>query len=139
MRKYLSLVSILVFTLLFSGYACSQNGPTTASVALSWTQSTSAGVTANCVYRGSVAGTYAKPALFCSTAPITSYVDTSVARGSTWHYSVTAQAGALEGSYSNDVTAAVPLAPAAPTVNNPTYTKLEKSEKPVLTAKVVWR
>jgi hypothetical protein len=101
-----------------SAYSCGQNGPTPPSVTLNWTQSTGPGtITANCVYRGSVVGTYTLPAIFCSTAPVTTYTDLTVTRGTTYHYAVTAKAGATEGGYSNDATAAIPVAPAPPNLN----------------------
>ncbi len=138
-----SLIRTLVATLALTcltAYSCGQNGPTTPSVALTWTQSTSTGVTANCIYRGTVAGTYTLPALYCSTAPITSYTDTTVVRGSAYHYAVTAQVGTEESAYSNDAAAAVP-AINPPTLGTPKETKLtEPGDKGLfLTAKVIYK
>lgn len=93
----------LLIVLALSFAAVAQNGPTQPSVALSWTQSNSSGVTGNCVYRGVLAGTYTLPALFCSTTPITSYTDTTIVRGTTYHFAVTAKIGASESGYSNDI------------------------------------
>lgn len=97
----------LMFTLMYSCHA--QNGPTSPSVQLNWTQSTTPGVTANCVYRGTATKVYTMPALFCSTAPIVSYTDNSVVRGTTYFYAVTAQAGKIESQFSNEATAPVLL------------------------------
>lgn len=122
-----TLKSILVFmvVLFTASFSCAQNGPTPPSVKLSWTQSTAPGVTANCVYRGTTAGVYALPALFCSTLPITTYLDSTVARGTTYHYAVTAQVAAQESNYSNDAIAIVPAAITPPVLNgNPVETKL---------------
>lgn len=106
---------ILTFALLLTAIACpAQNGPTQPSVTLNWTQSTTTGVTKNCVYRGTATGVYAKPALFCSTAPITSYQDQQVTRGTTFFYAVTASVGGTESNFSNEVTATPPV------VNAPT-------------------
>jgi hypothetical protein len=112
------LLSITCFVLFCCAYSCGQNGPTPPSVVLTWTQSTGPGtITANCVYRGATAGNYTLPALFCSTTPITTYTDTTVTRGTTYNYAVTAKVGATEGGYSNNAAAAVPLAPAPPVLN----------------------
>ena len=138
-RKVLLSTAALLF---MGGWACSQNGPTAPSVQLSWTQSASSGVTANCVYRGSAAGVYTLPAMYCSTSPITTWADTSVVRGATYHYAVTAKAGATESAYSNDAVAAVPVAPDAPVINPPAETKLQRpaaTSELRLTAKVVFK
>lgn len=88
--------------------------PTVHQVGLSWTQSTSTGLTGNCVYRGTVSGgPYAQ--LFCSSSPATTYTDTSVVGGQTYYYVVTAVSGSQESGYSNEFKAAIPLSPNAPT------------------------
>lgn len=117
------IISLAVLLLLSLNSTC-QNGPTPPSVQLSWTQSTSSGVTANCVYRGAAAGVYVLPALFCSTAPTVSYTDLTVTRGSTYHYAVTAQIGAQESGYSNDVTAIIPPTIPPPVPKPPVETRL---------------
>lgn len=64
-------------------------GVTSHSVTLNWVQSTSAGVTANKVYRSSISGgNYVL--LFTSTSPIITYQDTSVSANQTWFYVTTA-------------------------------------------------
>lgn len=97
----------LLFTLMYSCHA--QNGPTQPSVQLSWTQSATPGVTANCVYRGTATKVYTMPALFCSTAPVTTFTDNTVVRGTTYFYAVTAQVGKIESQFSNEATAPVLL------------------------------
>lgn len=109
-------LALLSLAQLLIAFSCSgQTGPTAPSVTLTWTQSATAGVTKNCIYRGTVAGVYTTPALFCSAAPITSYEDQLVTRGTSYHYAVTAVTGAIEGPYSTDVAVTVQSAPAAPT------------------------
>lgn len=131
-------LTIAVFLLLTQYVAC-QNGPTAPSVQLAWVQSSSAGVTGNCIYRGLTAGNYALPALFCSVTPITTYVDNTVARGTTYHFAITAQAGGVESGYSNDAVAVIPVAPAPPTNNAPAkITQLDGTPDKVV-AKVIWR
>jgi hypothetical protein len=112
MRRFLLVYSL--FAMLYSCHA--QNGPTQPNVILTWTQSTSSGVTANCVYRCTGAScTPAPPALFCSTAPIVTYTDSTVAASSTDVYAVTAKVGATESAYSGTASVAVPANPNAPT------------------------
>lgn len=139
MKRLLLNTLLFAFTLLTCSFTCTaQNGPTQPTVALTWTQSTSTGVTANCVYRGSAAGTYILPAIFCSTAPITSYIDSTVVASTTYHYAVTAKVGSTESGYSNDVTAAVPASPNAPVLNTPTETGKIESPGQGLVAEVKW-
>ena len=142
MKLSTTILTIATSLTLLSGYSCGQNGPTAPSVQLTWTQSTASGVTANCVYRGSASGTYTLPAIYCSAKPIITYTDTNVARGTTYHYVITAQVGATESAYSNDATAAVPLSPSAPVLGAPVETRLRKpmirEQTPILTAKVIY-
>jgi hypothetical protein len=120
MRKLL----ILPLLLLMSVMGSCQNGPTIHQSVLTWTQSATAGVTKNCIYRGSATGTYSIPALACIPAG-TTYTDLSVTTGTTYHYAVTAQTGSgstlQESPFSNDGTAVIPVGPAAPSnLNVPT-------------------
>jgi fibronectin type 3 domain-containing protein len=88
--------------------------PTVHQASLVWTQSTSSGVTGNCVYRSQVSGgPYTQ--LACSSTPSTSYVDSTVVGGQTYYYVVTALDGTEESAYSNQVQAVVPQSPNAPT------------------------
>jgi hypothetical protein len=116
-------------------YACqSQQGPTPNQAVLTWTQAvptaTSGPVTGNCVYRGTLAGTYILPALGCSSTPITTYTDSTLPAGSTAHYAVTAHFGVLEGPYSNDV-AYTPPALSAPNLG----TVVAEAKTPIPTNK----
>jgi len=128
--------------LLFNVYLHCQNGPSKPSVALSWTQSTTPGVTINNVYRctqsGTTACTPAPPSIFTSTAPITSYTDNSVNASTNYYYAVTATVGSTESAYSNVVEAAIPASPNAPVLNAPTTTAKLNTEE-TLQAKVEWR
>ena len=110
MKKLLCL-PILILLCAFSCHA--QNGPTVPSVVLSWTQSTTTGVTGNCVYRSLGSGTTpAPPAIFCSTTAITTYTDTTVTVGDVYVYAVTALANGAESAYSATFT--TPAIPADP-------------------------
>jgi hypothetical protein len=138
--RVLSCISLLFLTLFTCAYSCGQNGPTQPSVVLTWTQSATSGVTANCVYRSTGSGTTpAPPAIYCSTAAITTYTDTSVAASTNYVYAVTAKVGATEGGYSNTASAAIPAAPAAPS-SLTTSDIVAQNKKPsgTLQAKVAW-
>ncbi len=76
-------------------------------VILSWTQSTTSGITSNNVYRSTVnGGPYTS--IYQSNAPIIAFTDSLVTSGVTYYYVVTAVDGNGESGYSNQVTAAVP-------------------------------
>jgi len=125
MKRALQSFALAVFTVLTMGPACpAQNGPTMPSVVLTWTQSSSTGVTKNCIYRGTVAGTYGT-AISC--IPVgTTYTDSGPVAGTTYFYAVTAQVGSAESAYSLPAQVVVPANPNAPTnLNAPTVTKNE--------------
>jgi hypothetical protein len=115
MKNLLYTLCLVAFVVLLSAWSCGQNGPTPPSVSLSWTQCippTGVAITINNVYRCSGAScTPAPPALYTSTAPITSYNDTAVTRGSSYVYAVTCSTSAAESGYSNTTGAAVPSIP----------------------------
>src|SRR5208337_2609160 len=103
---------LLLALFLFASAAVAQ---TQHAATLSWTQSTTAGVTANNVYRGTVSG---GPYTLLTTTALpaaTTYVDNSVTGGTTYYYVVTALIGASESAFSNQATAAIPATPNAPT------------------------
>lgn len=145
MRKTLQTLQSLmlaVFVMMTTAYSChAQNGPSQPAVTLTWTQSTAAGVTANCIYRCIGAScTPAPTALFCSTAPITTYTDSTVAANSTDGYAVTAKVGTTESGYSNIVVAVVPANPPAPSsLQAPTVTRNETPAGLDLWAQVEWK
>jgi hypothetical protein len=80
------------------------------SVTLSWTASTSAGVTGYYVYRGTTSGQYTKldPTAPVSTTQLT-FTDKSVQSSTTYYYAVTAvDSSSVESTYSNQATATIP-------------------------------
>jgi hypothetical protein len=91
------------------------NSPTTISVSgeshtvlLTWTGSTSTGVTGYYVYRGTQSGQYTKLNA-SSPASGTQFTDTTVAAGTTYNYVVTAvDSSGAESSYSSPATVSVP-------------------------------
>ena len=146
MKRFAQSFVLAVFTMFSLGLTCNaQNGPTQLQVVLNWTQSTTVGVTANCVYRSTGTGSVpAPPAIFCSTAPITTYTDSSVAANTTDVYAVTAKVGQTESGYSNTATAVVPANPNAPSgLQAPTVTENRQNglgmQANTLQAKVEWR
>lgn len=119
--KTLQVLLLSIAVLLCAASGSCQNGPTQHSVALSWTQSMSTGVTSNCVYRSATSGgpygtaiNAAGSGTGCSATPITTFTDLTVSGGKTYYYVVTALAGATESAYSSEGTAAVPASPLSP-------------------------
>jgi fibronectin type 3 domain-containing protein len=82
--------------------ASSPNKPT-GKIILVWTQSTSSGITANKVYRSTVAG--GPYAFLISINPTTSYGNTGLTTGTTYYYRVTAVTSGGESPYSNEASA----------------------------------
>jgi fibronectin type 3 domain-containing protein len=76
---------------------------------LTWVQSTSPNIASNCVYRGTVSGgPYTLITSPCITAT-TSYQDTTVVRGNTYYFVVTAvNTSGVESANSNQATAVIP-------------------------------
>jgi cellulose 1,4-beta-cellobiosidase len=73
------------------------------SVSLSWTQSTTPGVTQNWIYRATIkGGPYSRTAMI---SPATSYVDTGLTSGATYCYVVTAVKSGVESAKSNEACA----------------------------------
>jgi hypothetical protein len=110
--------ALLPVGLLLMAFSCNaQNGPTPPAINLSWVQSIGSTnpIAKNCVYRGTSSLVYTLPALFCSTAPVTSYNDTAVSRGTTYFYALTAiDTKGAESAYS------VELKVTSPIINSPT-------------------
>jgi hypothetical protein len=78
------------------------------TVLLTWTASTSSGVTGYYVYRGTQSGQYTKVDT-TSPASGTQFTDTTVAAGTTYYYVVTAvDSSGTESSYSSSATVSVP-------------------------------
>jgi len=93
----------LALLLFLPGFAAAQH-----SVSLSWTASTSANVAGYRIYRGTTSGgPYSL--LISSLVAGTSYTDTAVQAGRTYHYVATAvDVGNRESAYSNETQAVVP-------------------------------
>jgi hypothetical protein len=108
MRKTLQSCALAVFVIFSTAYSChSQNGPNPPQAIATWIQavptSSSGPVTANSVYRCSPSPcSPAPPAIYTSTAPVTTYTDGTIVAGTSYVYAVTAHFGAVEGPYSNN-------------------------------------
>jgi hypothetical protein len=77
------------------------------SVALTWTASTSSGVTGYQVYRGtSTGGPYS---LLSTAGLVTNYTDYTVVSGSTYYYVLTSVSGSNISPYSNEAKAVIPV------------------------------
>jgi hypothetical protein len=139
MKRILQSFALGIFVMFSASFSCGQNGPSPApTVTLNWTQSTTPGITKNCIYRGTVSGTYSLPGTCIPAA--TTYTDTTAVPGSTYFYAVTAQVGAVESNYSVSAQAIIPASPNAPTgLQAPVVAKNETSDKPAdLQASVQW-
>ena len=118
MKRY---ILVTLMTLTFMVTASAQNGQSPPKkVVLNFTQSTTAGVTANGEYRATVSGgPYTNLAV--SSTPVTSFTDTTVQPGNTYYYVVTAKVGPTdESANSNEAKAVIPLATAPPSGLNTT-------------------
>jgi hypothetical protein len=108
MKKTLQLLALSVFTMCSMSLSCpAQNGPTQPQAIATWIQavptSSSGPVTANSVYRCSPSPcSPGPPAIYTSTAPVTTYSDPTIVAGTSYVYAVTAHFGAVEGPYSNN-------------------------------------
>src|SRR5262252_3891472 len=75
------------------------------SVSLTWTASTTPGVTYN-IYRSTTSGSF-PPTPLASTGTTTNYTDNSVVSGQTYYYVVTAVSGSTQSANSSQVTAVI--------------------------------
>lgn len=89
------------------------------SVTLSWTQSTSTGITGNNVYRSTTSGSGYQQ-IFASTTPITTYTDNNVTALTTYYYVVTAVCSTCSPSESTNSNQAQAAVPGSPQPNAPT-------------------
>ncbi|MBZ5501221.1 MAG: choice-of-anchor D domain-containing protein [Acidobacteriia bacterium] len=91
-----------------SGTGAAAPSPSPHSVALSWTASTSSGVTGYNVYRSPVSGgPYAM--VSPSRVAATQYTDSTVQSAQTYYYVITAvDSSNAESAYSNEASAAIP-------------------------------
>lgn len=114
MHKLIAFISFAIAFVLFAPIAAvsqtAQHG-----IAVTWTQTTDAGVQLNTVYRSATpGGPYT--AVFTSTAPVTSYFDplTPALQGTQACYVVTAT-DIIESAKSTEACATFPAPPPAPT------------------------
>jgi hypothetical protein len=77
------------------------------TVSLSWTASTTSGVSYN-VYRATASGGYNYSLPLATGIPGTSFTDCSVALGQTYYYVIEAVAGTTQSVNSNEITATTP-------------------------------
>jgi fibronectin type 3 domain-containing protein len=86
------------------------SGTGTHDVVLSWSASTTSGVTGYYVYRGTTSGAESSTPLNASLVTSTSYIDATVQAGQTYYYVVSAVAadGTTTSVWSNEATATVP-------------------------------
>ena len=113
----LDTLKTLLAILMLSAAALAQqgNGPTQHSVTPSWTNTGT--ITGNCIYRAQTSGGPYGLAIHCSSAPITTWPDTTVLSGQTYFYVVTSYVSGPpfeESLYSNEIRAVVPQSPQAP-------------------------
>jgi predicted phage tail protein len=103
------------------------------SVVLNWTQSitTSPAIVGNKIYRGTASGN--ETLLYTSSTPIVTYTDGPFSAGATYYYRITAVNANGESGYSNEVSAAVPTPPAAPSVLSLTLLSVPGNHSVVLT------
>jgi fibronectin type 3 domain-containing protein len=100
MKKKLVLLSLVLALSVMTFGQTSSHG-----LALSWTLSTSTGVTGQNVYRSTVSGgPYSKLTTTPLAPTVTSYLD-PVVDGKTYYYVVTAVQNGIESVYSNQSTA----------------------------------
>jgi hypothetical protein len=139
MKRAAQSFALSLFVMFTAAYSCGQNGPTQPSVTISYTQSTTPGITANCLYR-STTSTPVLPGT-CSSNAATTLTDSTPTAGTTYNYWVTAQVGATESAYAGPVSVPVPSNPNAPT--NPGVKQVTKNDMPGdapsdIVAKVTW-
>lgn len=108
--------TILILASLLMFLTIAASAQTAHTVALTWTQSTFSGVTANKVYRSTASGAQGT-AIYSSTAPIVTYTDSGpLTNGTTYYYCVSALAGSNnESACSAQAIATIPTPPPAPT------------------------
>jgi hypothetical protein len=85
-----------------------QAAPTSHSVALSWTPSTTAGVSGYNIYRATTSGGYGTTPVNPSPVTGASYTDTTVVSGQTYFYVATAVDASEQSVDSNEVQAVIP-------------------------------
>jgi hypothetical protein len=102
-----TVTSIQVSTVAALACGPQQPAPSQHSVLLSWTASTTAGVSTYNVYRSVTSGSgYVK--IGATTGGALTYTDTTASSGGTYYYVVTALSGTSESTWSNQASASIP-------------------------------
>jgi fibronectin type 3 domain-containing protein len=108
---------LLPLVVLLSSLAMA-NTPGRKSVLLSWTASTTPGVTYN-IYRDTIASVcVGTPTPYATGVTGTSFVDTNVTLGTTYFYNVSAVGSGGESACDGEVTAQVPTITTTPPSND---------------------
>jgi fibronectin type 3 domain-containing protein len=108
---------MLVLALVALSTGAMANTPGRKSVLLSWTASTTPGVTYN-IYRDTIAGVCAGVVTPYGTSTTNSFVDTNVTLGTTYFYNVSAVGSGGESACDGEVTAQVPTITTTPPSND---------------------
>lgn len=105
----------LIALLLLCPLAALANTPGKHAVTLTWTASTTAGVTYN-VYRGTAVGVCSgTPTPYASGISSTQFVDTAnLSDGQTIYYNVSAVKGGAESACDGELQVLIPILPVAP-------------------------
>lgn len=120
MKQYLAL-AVIVLSLLAMPQAATKKpmiATTTAhSVTLTWTASTSTGITGYNVYRNTTTTNSCSltEAFLVGVGNVLTYTDTAVTNGASYCYYVTALSSGGESAPSNEALAQIPTPPAPPT------------------------
>ena len=106
---------LLLLSILFISIFCFANTPGKHQVTLSWTASTTTGVTYN-IYRGSATGVCnGNPTPYATGITTTSFNDTSnLTDGQIIFYNVSAVKGGAESTCDGEIQVQIPVLPAPP-------------------------
>ena len=98
-----------------------QPNGTPPAVILNWTASVTPGVGYN-VFRATATGQESGTPALNGATPITgtTFTDTTVTGGQTYFYTAAATLAGAQSKFSNEITAAIPVTPAPPTLSAPT-------------------
>src|SRR5271166_877725 len=112
--KRILLLTMILAPALYAQAACTAGH----GICLSWTLSTTPGITSQVVYRGTTPGgeNFITPLTTIANGTAVNYLDTTGAGGLTYYYVLEACIGAICSVPSNEATAVFPTVPAPPTV-----------------------
>lgn len=113
---YLACIIVILVIIFGSVWVLRANSPGKHSVSLSWTASTTSGVTYN-LYRGTSAGVCSgTPTPYQTGLTTTQFVDTvGLTDGETLYYNVSAAKGGAESACDGELQVQIPVLPAPPT------------------------